>query len=103
MEILKSPDELGNFLELARGTIGFVPTMGSIHKGHEYLIKNSKKQCKNTLVSIFVNPTQFNNLNDLKTYPKNIKKDLNVLKRLKVDVVFLPKISDVYKSKRQKK
>ena len=83
--------------------LGFVPTMGSIHKGHEYLIKNSKKQCKNTLVSIFVNPTQFNNLNDLKTYPKNIKKDLNVLKRLKVDVVFLPKISDVYKSKRQKK
>ena len=52
--------------------LGFIPTMGSIHKGHEYLIKKSKKKCKNTLVSINVNPTQFNNLNDYKKYQNDI-------------------------------
>ncbi len=58
--------------------LGFVPTMGSIHRGHEHLIKSSKKRCKKTLVSIFVNPTQFNNSNDFKKYPINIKKDLRI-------------------------
>ena len=63
--------------------IGFVPTMGGIHKGHISLIKKSKKNCKKTLVSIFVNPKQFNNKKDFKTYPSNINKDLILLKKLK--------------------
>ena len=54
--------------------IGFVPTMGGIHKGHISLIRKSKKNCKKTIVSIFINPKQFNNKKDFKTYPNNIKK-----------------------------
>ena len=83
--------------------LGFIPTMGSIHKGHEYLIKKSKKECKNTLVSIYVNPTQFNNLNDYKKYPKDTRNDLKILKKLKVDLVFIPKTEDIYKKRRTKK
>ena len=77
--------------------LGFVPTMGSLHKGHEFLINKSKKLCKKTLVSIFINPTQFNNQNDYKTYPRNLKKDLKTLKRLKIDFVYLPTVKQVYK------
>ena len=80
--------------------LGFVPTMGSLHKGHEFLIKISKKLCKKTLVSIFVNPTQFNNKNDYKTYPRNLNKDLKILKRLKIDFVYLPTVDQIYKNKR---
>ena len=83
--------------------LGFVPTMGSIHKGHESLIKKSKKECRHTIVSIYINPTQFNNFNDFKKYPKNINKDLKILKKLKVDLVFIPKTKDIYNSKRLKK
>jgi pantoate--beta-alanine ligase len=83
--------------------LGFVPTMGSIHKGHESLIKKSKKACEYTIVSIYINPTQFNNLNDFKKYPKNINKDLKILKKLKVDLVFIPKTNDIYNFKRSKK
>ena len=79
--------------------LGFVPTMGSIHKGHESLIKISKRLCKKTIVSIFVNPTQFNNKNDYRKYPRNIKKDLKILKKLKVDFVYLPSINQIYKKK----
>ncbi len=78
--------------------IGFVPTMGSLHNGHISLIKKSLKLSNKTVVSIFVNPKQFNNRDDYKKYPRNIKKDLKILKKLKVDFVYLPKIKDVYKS-----
>ena len=76
--------------------LGFVPTMGSMHKGHEYLIKKSKIKCKKTLVSIFVNPKQFNNKKDFTRYPRNLNKDLLILKKLKVDFVFLPIIKEIY-------
>ena len=79
--------------------LGFIPTMGSIHKGHESLIKISRKFCKKTLVSIFVNPTQFNNKSDFKTYPRNLSKDIKILKKLKVDFVYLPSIKQIYKDK----
>ena len=82
--------------------LGFVPTMGSIHKGHVSLIQKSKNTCNKTLVSIFVNPSQFNNKNDLKNYPKNLNKDLSILKRLKIDYVFVPKVNDIYSYKRKK-
>tara|TARA_B110000285_G_scaffold68719_1_gene78997 strand:- start:522 stop:1337 length:816 start_codon:yes stop_codon:yes gene_type:complete len=77
--------------------LGFVPTMGNLHKGHESLIKISKKKCKKTIVSIFINPTQFDNKRDYKTYPKSLSNDIKVLKRLKVDYVYLPTVSQVYK------
>tara|TARA_Y100000389_G_scaffold13109_1_gene11717 strand:+ start:448 stop:1263 length:816 start_codon:yes stop_codon:yes gene_type:complete len=84
--------------------IGFVPTMGGIHDGHISLIKKSQKICKKTIVSIFVNPKQFNNKKDLKTYPTNIKKDLSVLKKVKkIDFVYLPKFKDIYNNKAKSK
>ena len=81
--------------------LGFVPTMGCLHKGHEYLIKQSKRKCNQTLVSIFINPTQFNNKKDYLSYPKNIKKDLNILKKLKVNFVYIPNKKDIYSFKRK--
>ena len=84
---------------IGKSNIGFVPTMGSLHKGHISLIKKSLKRSKITVVSIFVNPKQFNNKMDFKKYPRNIKKDLNILKKLKVDFVFIPKTRDIFKSK----
>ena len=84
--------------------IGFVPTMGGIHKGHISLIKKSKKLSKKTIVSIFINPKQFNNKKDFKTYPKNIKKDLLIIKKIKgVDFVYIPKFKDIYNYKRKSK
>ena len=69
--------------------LGFVPTMGGIHKGHLSLINKSNKLCKKTVVSIFVNPKQFNNKKDLKSYPRNIKKDLRILKKAKKLILFI--------------
>jgi len=84
--------------------IGFIPTMGGIHEGHISLIKRSKKICKKTIVSIFVNPKQFNNNKDFKTYPINIKKDLSILKKIKgIDFIYIPKFKDIYETKRKLK
>jgi pantoate--beta-alanine ligase len=84
--------------------IGFVPTMGSIHEGHISLIKRSIKSNKKTIVSIFVNPKQFNNVKDFNSYPTNIKKDLAILKRIKkLDFVYIPRFKDVYENKRKSK
>ena len=79
--------------------VGFVPTMGSLHNGHVSLIKKSLIQCNKTIVSIFVNPKQFNNKNDYKKYPRNIKKDLKILKKLKVNFVYIPDKKQIYNSK----
>ena len=70
--------------------LGFVPTMGGLHQGHLSLIKKSVNKCKSTLVSIYINPTQFNNQSDFTTYPRNFKNDLKLLKKTKVDFVFIP-------------
>ena len=102
MKILLNNDDLNEALYNVRN-VGFVPTMGSIHKGHLSLIKKSLNECNRTIVSIFVNPTQFNNKNDYKKYPRNFKKDLIILKKLNVDFVYLPTIGDVYSSKRLNK
>ena len=98
MIIFKSINKLNKYIENI-DNIGFVPTMGTIHDGHSSLIKKSKKICKKTLVSIFVNPKQFNNKKDFTNYPRNTKKDISILKKLKVDYVLLPKFSDVYGGK----
>ena len=98
MKILLKNDDLNEAL-LGISDIGFVPTMGSLHKGHISLIKKSLIYCNKTIVSIFVNPTQFNNKNDYKKYPKNIKKDLKILKKLKIDYVYIPHKKQIYNSK----
>ncbi len=84
--------------------IGFVPTMGGIHEGHLSLIKKSIKFNKKTIVSIFVNPKQFNDIKDFKSYPSNIKNDLAILKKIrKLDFIYIPKIKDIYEDKEQSK
>ena len=77
-------------------TVGFVPTMGALHAGHVSLIKASQKHCKRTLVSIYINPSQFSPEEDLDSYPKTIKEDLKTLNELGVDAVFLPSDNEMY-------
>jgi pantoate--beta-alanine ligase len=77
-------------------TIGFVPTMGALHKGHLELVKKAKDSVHLVVVSIFVNPTQFNNLNDFTNYPKALDKDLELLENMGVDCVFVPDNQEIY-------
>ena len=102
MIIFKSLNRLNKEVNF-KANLGFVPTMGSLHKGHISLIKSSKKICKKTLVSIFINPSQFNKVNDLKNYPKNLKRDIKILKKLKVDYLLTPNVIDIYRSKKNTK
>ena len=83
--------------------ISFVPTMGALHKGHESLIKKSVRESKKTLVSIFVNPKQFDKKKDFNNYPKSFKNDIKILKRLKVRYLYKPSYSDIYKFKTENK
>ena len=77
--------------------IGFVPTMGALHKGHLSLVKKSISQNDSTVVSIFINPTQFNNVDDLKTYPSDINKDLELLRSISDKIiVFNPESDELY-------
>ena len=98
MKILKTKDDLKEAI-LNCKHLGFVPTMGSLHKGHISLIKNSQKKSNKTIVSIFINPTQFNDKDDYKKYPKNIIRDIQILKKLRVNFVFIPTVKDIYKNK----
>tara|TARA_B100000965_G_scaffold239641_1_gene200970 strand:+ start:208 stop:1020 length:813 start_codon:yes stop_codon:yes gene_type:complete len=98
MKIIKNILDLNKAIKNFKN-FGFVPTMGGIHQGHISLIKNSQKTCKKTIVSIFINPTQFNSRNDYKKYPKNINRDINILKSVKVDFLFIPKIKEIYMEK----
>ena len=99
MKLIKQITDLNKAINKEK-ELGFVPTMGVLHKGHEFLIKVSKKRCKKTLVSIFVNPTQFNNKDDFKNYPRALDNDMKILKKLKVDFVYLPSINQIYKDKK---
>ena len=101
MKILLNNNDLNEAL-INEPKLGFVPTMGCLHKGHISLIKNSTKLCNKTIVSIFVNPTQFNDQKDFNIYPRNISKDLSILKKLKVDFVYLPNKKQVYSKERLK-
>ena len=95
MKIIKSKHKLQNEI-LNIKNISFIPTMGGLHKGHISLIKKSQNFKGKTLVSIFVNPKQFNNKNDFLKYPRNLKKDLIILRRLNVDYIYLPNFKDIY-------
>ncbi|MDO9595207.1 MAG: pantoate--beta-alanine ligase [Lutibacter sp.] len=77
-------------------TIGFVPTMGALHEGHLSLVEQAKKENNIVVVSIFVNPTQFDNADDLINYPKTIEKDLSLLKSFNCDIVFTPTSKEIY-------
>ena len=83
-------------LKSAGKTIGFVPTMGFLHEGHLSLVKNSKELCDITIVSIFVNPTQFSPSEDLALYPRDIERDNKLLQEQKVDYLFYPEANEIY-------
>ena len=81
-------------------TIGLVPTMGSLHNGHLSLLKKAIQSCDIVWVTIFINPTQFDNKKDLNNYPKNIKKDLEMINEISENInVFIPETSEMYENK----
>ena len=91
MIILEKITETKEYLEKIKNkgiTIGFVPTMGSLHQGHLSLVREAKKENDFVVCSIFVNPIQFNNQNDLINYPRDIEKDIDLLKTEDCDFVF---------------
>lgn len=79
-----------------KSDIGFVPTMGALHEGHISLVDRSVGKCSHTIVSVFVNPTQFNNKQDLATYPRTLEADCALLEKSGVDIVFAPGVEDIY-------
>ena len=97
MKICKTISELIEWRnESETRNIGFVPTMGALHQGHLSLVEESKSTCQKTVVSIFVNELQFSPEEDLDQYPRTIESDLDALKKLKVDMVFLPNTKEMY-------
>ena len=96
MQVLKSIDAYAQWKNSKKTTIGFVPTMGALHDGHLSLVRLSKKTCKQTIVSIFLNPKQFAKKEDLKSYPNTTKEDLKKLKQENVDAVFMPDVNEIY-------
>ena len=101
MEICYSSAELQRVLAAVRSVnrgdrIGFVPTMGALHMGHISLVKRALQYSNTVVVSIFVNPTQFNSVRDLETYPRAIEEDCKTLREAKATVVFIPTEQDIY-------
>jgi pantoate--beta-alanine ligase len=99
MKIIDTISELENQLQGYRHkgeTIGLVPTMGALHQGHASLVERCVADNKISIVSLFVNPTQFNNKEDLKHYPRTPEKDHELLERLGVDYVFSPSVEEMY-------
>ena len=99
MKIFKKQDQLKLFLEESKKnikSIGFVPTMGALHHGHLFLIEQAKKKNDLVVASIFVNPTQFNNQEDLDNYPKTLEKDIELLESVSCDVLFVPTVKEIY-------
>jgi pantoate--beta-alanine ligase len=102
MIFLNFKGELQDYLKNVRKEgkiIGFVPTMGALHPGHISLINYAKESCDLVVCSIFVNPTQFNNLSDLEKYPRTLEADTRMLETAGCDVVFVPGISEMYSAK----
>ena len=99
MEVIYTSKELNlklSEIKSEKGRVGFVPTMGSLHAGHGFLLKEARKAADIVVLSIFVNPTQFNVQSDFLAYPNALESDLNLAKLLGVDVVFVPQAPDLY-------
>ena len=97
MEIAHTRGELKDFLKgLESSGIGFVPTMGALHAGHISLVEKARKENSTVVVSIFVNPTQFNDREDLKRYPRTPETDLEMLEKAGADLVFVPQEDEIY-------
>lgn len=98
MKILKTAQEFFDWRSKISFSVGFVPTMGALHQGHISLIKKSKELCEVSVVSIFINPTQFAPDEDLESYPKTLDSDIQLLNKLNVDLLFLPTDEEMYKN-----
>ena len=96
MKVFKTVSEFVGWKSKKNSSLGFVPTMGALHNGHLSLIKKSKELCDLSVVSIFVNPAQFAPHEDLDLYPKTLSADMKSLKKLNVDVLFLPSEKEMY-------
>jgi len=99
MKIISDPRKLKTEIDSFRKSglkIGFVPTMGALHSGHITLVENSVRENDVTVVSIFVNPTQFNNVDDLKKYPRDLNKDADLLSKAGCNLIFAPEPADIY-------
>ena len=102
MKIIRQKKDLNKLINKING-FSFIPTMGGLHKGHEILIKKAKEKNNNTFVSIFINPKQFNSKKDFNMYPRNFKRDIKILKRLKVKYLYFPKYKDIFSFKTKNK
>ena len=97
METITNSEELRRALgSRNRSGIGFVPTMGALHAGHRSLVERARRECATVVVSVFVNPTQFNDKTDLKNYPRTPEADLRLLEEVGADYVFMPSVEEVY-------
>ncbi|MEI6047964.1 MAG: pantoate--beta-alanine ligase [Bacteroidota bacterium] len=99
MKVINTVNELQSQIRKMNLTpVGFVPTMGALHEGHLSLVESAVKQCPLVVVSIYVNPTQFNDKNDLKNYPRSLDNDLELLERVlrETDIVFTPDNTEIY-------
>ncbi|WP_343686560.1 pantoate--beta-alanine ligase [Chryseobacterium gleum] len=107
MEVIKNRKVLQDFIERQKEMgkrIGFAPTMGALHKGHLSLYEEAKKENDLIISSIFVNPTQFNNPEDLEKYPRDINRDILILQNSGlVDAVYIPEVADIYPEKTESK
>ena len=97
MKVVKSVADLKAALaNCPKEGIGFVPTMGALHRGHRSLVERARQENETVVVSVFVNPTQFNDKNDLKNYPRTPEADCAVLESAGADIVFMPSVEDIY-------
>lgn len=99
MKLINSVEDFQKVRKTLDKSIGFVPTMGNLHEGHSSLLLKSKTENDVTILSIFINPTQFNNEDDFKCYPKTLAEDCKLADSLKVDYLFMPSSSDIYPDK----
>ena len=99
MKVFTKNAELSREMARGAGRTGLVPTMGALHEGHLSLVKKCRAECDRAVVSVFVNPTQFNDPNDLKNYPRTEEADLALLEKTGVDYVLMPSVEDIYPQK----